>query len=185
MDDSQIIELYFDRSEEAITETDKKYGGYCNTIAYNILQNSEDSEECQNDTYLKCWNTIPPTRPLNFKAFIGRIARNIAINIYDKRNAQKRGSGTVELALDELEECIPATDIPSPSEDSVITDCLNAFLRSLPPQPRNVFINRYWYMASTSEIAKKYNMNESTVRVTLKRTREKLKLYMEKEGIIL
>lgn len=185
MEDTQIIELYFQRSESAISETDLKYGAYCNTIAYNILQNSEDSEECQNDTYLKLWNTIPPTRPSNFKAFIGKITRNLALNIYEKHKAQKRGAGSVELALDELEECIPDASASVPSEDSVVTECLNSFLKSLPTQHRNIFIRRYFYMASVSEIADFFKMNESTVRVSLKRTRDKLKVFFEKEEIYL
>jgi len=185
MEDKEIIDLYFERSESAIAETDKKYGAYCNTIAYNILQNSEDTEECCNDTYLKLWNTIPPERPSYFKAFIGRITRNLAINMYDRNKAQKRGGGSVELCLDELEECIPDNSDPYVSEDSVIRDCLDSFLRKLPSEPRNIFIRRYWYMDSTSEIAKRFGVKETKVRVSLKRTRDRLKVFFEKEGIFI
>lgn len=185
MEDTQIIELYFQRSERAISETDTKYGAYCNTIAFNILQNSEDSEECQNDTYLKLWNTIPPTRPNCFKSFIGKIARNLAINMYDKRKAQKRGRGSVELALDELEECIPDTSNSIESEDKLVIETLNTFLKSLPEKHSRYFIRRYFYMDSTSDIAKRFNVNESSVRVSLMRTRDKLKIFFEKEEICL
>ncbi len=185
MEDKEIIDLYFERSERAITETDSKYGAYCNTIAYNILQNSEDTEECKNDTYLKLWNTMPPERPYHLKAFIGRITRNLAINMYDKIRAQKRGGGSFEICLDELAECIADNANPYVSEDSVVTECLNSFLRKLPSEPRNIFIRRYFYMDSTSDIAKRFGFKETKVRVTLKRTRDKLKIFFEKEGICL
>lgn len=184
MEDSRIIDLYFERSENAISETNQKYGSYCNTIAFNILQNHEDSEECKNDTYLKLWNTIPPTRPSHFKAFIAKITRNLAINLYDKHNAQKRGSGVVELALDELEECIPSP-AGDTSEDQMVTECLNKFLRSLNSEQRTIFIRRYFHMTPTADIAEQMNIKDSKVRVTLKRLRDKLKVFFEKEGIIL
>lgn len=185
MEDTQIIDLYFERSENAISETDIKYGAYCHTIAYNVLQNTEDSDECRNDTYLKVWNSIPPTRPSHFKAFIGKITRNLAIDMYNKYHAQKRNSGSVDLALDELAECISDNSNPYKAEDSVVTECLNAFLRSLPTDTRSIFIRRYWQMSSTADIAAALNMKESTVRVSLKRTRDKLKAYFLKEGIYL
>lgn len=183
MEDAGIIELYFARNEDAIEQTDRKYGPYCNTIAYNILQDFGDCEECKNDTYLKVWNTIPPVRPLNFKAFIGRITRNLAIDIYDKRHAAKRGGGTVEVALDELSECISAPSDPYRAEDRVVKECLNNFLRTLPEEPRNIFIRRYWYMDPTADIASAMKITEGKVRVSLKRTRDKLRLFFEKEGI--
>ncbi len=183
MEDASIIELYFDRDEDAIRQTDIKYGSYCNTITYNILHDYHDSEECRNDTYFKLWNTIPPTRPNHFKAFIARIARNLAIDMYDKKHADKRGGAAVELALDELEECLGASSNPYEAEDQVVTDCLNAFLRTLSEEARFMFVRRYWYMDTTVQIAELMKIKESKVRVTLKRTRDRLRSFLAKEGI--
>lgn len=181
MDDLQIIELYFSRAENAITETAAKYGAYLKYIAYNILKSLEDSEECTNDTYMKVWNSIPPQRPDCFKAFIGRIARNTAINLYNKYNAQKRRGS--EVALDEMAECIPDRNADKNSEDKEIRESLNAFLRSLPEENRKIFVRRYWYMSSVKEIAKDYKFSESKVKMTLLRTRTALKEHFAKEGI--
>ena len=183
MEDASIIELYFDRDEDAIRQTDIKYGSYCNTITYNILHDYHDSEECRNDTYFKLWNTIPPTRPKIFKAFIARIARNLAIDLYNKKHADKRGGASVELALDELEECLSASSNPYAAEDQVVTDCLNAFLRTLSEEARFMFVRRYWYMDTTVQIAESMKIKESKVRVTLKRTRDRLRSFLAKEGI--
>jgi RNA polymerase sigma-70 factor (ECF subfamily) len=183
MDDSKIVELFFDRSELAISETGKKYGRYCHYIAYNILHNNEDAEECVNDTYLRAWNSIPPKRPNKLQTYLGKITRNLALNMLEKSTAQKRGKGQIPLVLDELAECIPderpSTDIV---EDLYVKELLDRFLDALPAETRKIFVRRYWYMSPVKEIAREYNLTESKVTVTLFRTRKKLKEYLEEEG---
>ena len=186
MDDSKIIELYMDQSEQAISETARKYGRYCHYIAYNILHNDEDSEECVNDTYLRTWNSIPPKRPNKLQTFLGKITRNLSLNKYEKQSAEKRGSGQIPLILDELTECIPADrNSETLVEDMVIKETLDRFLENLSADARKIFVRRYWYMSSVKEIAEEYGLSESKVTVTLFRTRQKLKTVLEKEGIAL
>ena len=186
MDDERIIALYLARSEQAITETSKKYGRYCHCIAYNILQNDEDAEECVNDACLRTWNTIPPDRPNRLQTFLGKITRNLALNVWEKRSAEKRGAGQASLVLDELAECVPTEETAdSIAEDLVIRDVLNRFLAQLPAETRKIFVRRYWYMSPIREIAEEYGLSESKVAVTLSRTRAKLKTRLEKEGIAL
>lgn len=184
MDDSKIIELFFERSEQAISETSEKYGGYCHYIAYSILQNEADSEECVNDTYLKAWDSIPPMRPNRLQTFLGKITRNLSLNRWEKISADKRGGGQVSLVLDEFDECIPSgEDTEQITENAVIKDVIDAFLDDLPASARKIFVRRYWYMDSVKEIARIYGFTENKVTVTLFRTREKLKRVLEKEGI--
>lgn len=186
MEDKQIIELYWNRLEKAIEETSQKYGRFCHYIANNILKNREDSDECVNDTYLRAWNAIPPERPESLRAFLAKITRNLALNKWEKNHAQKREKDTVSLALEELSECVPSTDsVESVAEQMLLTDTLNMFLASLESQPRKIFMARYFYFASIKEIASEYNIGESKVKMTLLRTRDKLKQLLEKEGIIL
>ena len=183
MEDSEIIELYWTRNENAIVETDKKYGKYCSTIAYNILQNQEDSSECVNDTYLNTWNAIPPTRPNIFKLFIAKITRNLAIKKYEKNHALKRYNG-MDVVLDELEECIPSTkSVEEEIEYHELTKYLNKFLENVAESKRKIFLERYWYMYSVKDIAEKNNANENTIKVTLHRLRNDLKEYLEEEGV--
>ncbi len=181
MDDSRIIQLYFDRSEEAISETSKKYGRYCACIASNILSNELDSEECVNDTYLDLWNTIPPTRPNNLKAFIGKITRRIALDRYDYNTAQKRNSCTAEVT-DEFFTCLsPASE--SLLDEIAFSEAINEFLSTLDTKTRIIFMQRYWYFCSIGDIAKNLSLSESNVKVTLHRTREKLKNFLERMDI--
>ena len=180
MIDSRIVDLYWARSEQAIEQTDKVYGRYFYSVAYSILRNHEDSREIVNDTYIKAWNTIPPERPSSIKAFLGRITRQLSINRLEKNLAQKRGGGQSDLVLDELAECIPDRD--NDVRATELRDALNAFLRSLPDEPRRVFIRRYWHMSTISEIANDFSMSESKVKSMLMRTREKLKKYLMREG---
>ncbi len=182
MEDKRIIQLFRDRSEKAITETENKYGRYCHYIAYNILQNDEDAEECVNDTYLNAWNSIPPKNPSRLQTFLGRITRNLSLNKYEMRSAQKRGGDQIPLILDELSECVSVNngDI---ADEIAIKDLLNRFLEMQSPQNCKLFVRRYWYMSSIKEIAQDYGMSESKVSVTLFRIREKLRDYLEKEGI--
>ena len=181
MDDNRIIELFWSRSEEAISETQKKYGAYCRYIAKNVLGSDEDAEECVNDTYLKVWNSVPPARPQNFSAFIGTVARNLALNKLDFKIAKKMGAQT-NLALSELEEVIPDSK-KDPSDELALRDALNGFLSSLPRLTRMMFVRRYWYLSPIREIARDYGVSESRVKVTLMRTRNRLKEHLEKEGI--
>ncbi len=185
MDDKEIIELYWNRSEQAISETADKYGSYCYCIAHGILQDAGESEECVNDTYFRAWNAIPPHRPNCLRTFLGKITRNLSLNRYEKRTAEKRGSGQMHLCLDELSECISDNIGERVAEDLVIKELLNRFLETLPKEMRNVFVRRYWYMNSIQEIAEGYGISEGKVTVLLFRARRKLKDMLEKEGIYL
>ncbi len=183
--DQRIIDLYFARSEEAIAETNLRYGAYCRKIADSILGCDEDTEECVNDTWLKVWESIPPARPGSLKAYLAKITRNLAIHRYEKERAKKRGGGEVPLVLSELAECIPD---PSSAEDgfskAMLTDALNRFLGKLTREKRILFLRRYWYNASVKEIARDMGMSESKVKSILHRLRGELKLLLEKEGIL-
>lgn len=185
MEDQKIIQLYWERSETAIAVTNQKYGRYCHCIAYNILRNDEDAEECVNDTWLNTWNAIPPQHPNRLQTFLGKITRNLSLNRYEKRNAEKRGGGELPLILDELSECIPAEQNSRIVDDLAFKDLLNRFLDTLPPQDCKLFVRRYWYMNSIKELAQEYHVSESKASVTLFRTREKLRTYLEKEGVTL
>ena len=183
MEDNQIVDLYWERSEAAIQETDKKYGRYCHYIAYQILSNDEDAEEIVNDTYLKTWNTVPPNRPDPLKAYVGMISNQLALNRYDEKTAQKRGGGSISLIYHELEECISDMDESEDiAEDVALRDVLNRFIWSLPKKTRNIFVRRYWYASSVAEIAEEYGMKESAVAMLMFRTRLKLKELLIKEG---
>ncbi|MBQ8816650.1 MAG: sigma-70 family RNA polymerase sigma factor [Lachnospiraceae bacterium] len=186
MEDKQIIELFWARAEQAITATDEKYGKYCYYIAYNILHSNEDSEECVNDTYLKAWESIPPHRPERLAAFLGKITRNLSINKYKYLTAGKRGEGQYEMALEELNECIPsAVSVEQIMEDRELSEVFNRFLEMLPVEKRKVFMRRYWYFSPVKEIAAEYGMSESKVKMSLLRTRSAFRQYLEKEGVAL
>ena len=186
MDDTQIIALYWSRNEDAITETDRKYGSWCFGIAQRILQLREESEECVHDTYLRAWNNIPPERPNVFRAWLGRITRNLAFSRYRKTHAEKRGSGQMELALEELQTCIPGgSSVEEITESREIVDLLNQFLEKLPEKERNIFLRRYWHVDSVQDIADSYGVKQGTISAQLFRTRNKLRIALEKEGIVL
>lgn len=186
MNDAEIVELYFNRDEQAIAVTQEKYGKYCHSIAYNILFDREDTEECVNDTWLRTWNAIPPQKPGKMQIFLGTITRNLAFDRYKSKRALKRGGGNIEVALEELGECIPAADT---IEDLTVTaeleQMIHSFLRSLPEKECNVFLRRYWYVEEYREIADRYDMNLNTVKTLLFRVRGKLKAYLEQEGIVI
>ena len=181
MDDKRIIELYFVRDERAIAETSEKYGKLLYHVAYTILHSDADSEECVDDTYMKTWQTIPPERPTYFSAFLTKITRNLSINRYVQNRARGKMLMT-EAVFDEIEECIPDNSAPI-SEDVAIRDALNSFLASLREKPRIIFVKRYFYMMSLSKIANETGTSVSNVKVSLMRTREKLKTHLEKAGI--
>jgi RNA polymerase sigma-70 factor (ECF subfamily) len=183
MEDERIVEMYFERNESAIAETQKKYGRYCHAIARRILCSDQDSEECVNDTYLRAWEAIPPHKPTKLSVFLGKIVRNLALNRYAHNHAQKRFDG-VEVALDELAEVL--ADPESEADDIQITslrEVLNGFLATLPADARIIFLRRYWYFCPIKDIAEGMGIGESRVKVTLHRTRAKLKEYLIKEGI--
>lgn len=184
MEDAQIVELYWNRDETAIAATSERYGNYCYSIAYHILQCSEDAKECVNDTYWKVWQSIPPQRPSRLATYLGKITRNLSLDRLKQLNAQKRGKGQVELALQELESCIPsADDMDQIADEIVLSDTINQFLRAQPRTERNIFVGRYWHLYSISDLAQAYGMRESKVASLLFRMRQKLKHYLEKEGI--
>ena len=186
MDDKQIIELYWAREKHAIAATAEKYGRYCHAIAYHILGNREDSEECVNDAYLKAWNAIPPQRPDSLQAYLGAITRNLSLDRYRSAGAEKRGAGQAALVLEELRDCVPAPGVSERMDEALtLRDALNRFLEALAPQIRIVFLRRYWYFLPVREIAASCGMSEGKVKMVLLRTRRKLKTYLEKEGISL
>lgn len=183
MEDFEIVELYWDRDENAITQTDRKYGKYCRKIAFSIVNDREDTEECVNDTYLQTWNSLPPQRPEKLSTYLGKICRNISINLYEKMTADKRGGNETDACLDEISELIGgSSEVEEQLDLTVLTDLINKFLRRCEKQARTVFVQRYWYMMSVKEIARENRMSDSNVKMTLSRTREKLKLYLEEEG---
>lgn len=183
MDDNQIIDLFWERSEQAISETDIKYGLMCITLARNIVMNHEDAEECVSDTYLSLWNTIPPTRPTIFSAFIAKIVRNLAMKKAAYNNAQKRSSNmTVSI---EFEECIAARENPVDTiQAQELASSIEQFLRSIDYESRNIFLRRYWFFDSISDIAKRFAMSDSKVKSQLFRTRNKLYSHLMKEGFL-
>lgn len=185
MEDKQIVELYWERSETAISATADKYGRYCHYIAYRILHSDEDSEECVNDTYLAAWDKMPPERPSALKAFLGKLTRNISLNRYDYLTAEKRGGGEIPLALDELAECVGDGTEADLAQNMALTEIINRFLHSLSQENRMIFMRRYWYLSSVLEIADDYKISEGKVKMSLYRSRKKLKQILEKEGISL
>ena len=182
MDDKQIVALYWERSEDAIAQTEKKYGRYCHYIARNILYSDQDAEECVNDTYQKAWETMPPKKPELLSAYLGKLTRHIAINCYIHDHADKRSPG-MQMILDEAEEFIPDPADSDISDEIHLRDAINSFVASLTQEVRVVFVRRYWYMSSVKDIAKDYGMTESKVKITLMRTRNRFKEYLEREGI--
>lgn len=179
MDDLTIIELYFDRSEQAIDETDKKYGKLCRSLAGSILSSDEDAEECVSDAYLSVWNTIPPTRPNNFTAFLCRIVRNLSLKRLDYNTAQKR-NGNVTVPLAELEEVLHTSPEPEAEE---LGKLISRFLRQEKADARNVFIRRYYFFDTVADIAERYSFSESKVKSMLYHTRNRLRAFLKKEGI--
>ena len=183
MEDSRIIELYFNRDQEAIATTEEKYGAYCFSVAERILQNAEDAEECVSDTYLRVWNSIPPKKPRFLKLFLAGITRNLAIDRYNAKNTDKRGGGEASAVLDELSECIAAKgDIAADYEGKELGESISKFIKTLPERDGNIFLRRYFFTEPIAFIAEKYGLRENNVTVILLRTRKKLKAHLIKEG---
>ena len=185
MEDSQIIDLYWERSETAIGETSKKYSRYCLTISFNILHNNEDAEECVNDTYLNAWNAMPPKRPNCLATFLGKITRNLSLNKFKRYTAEKRGLGQTVIALSELEDVVPSTSsVEQEIAEKELVETLNTFLENLPKQKRILFVQRYWYLMPIKTMAEHLGVSESKIKSTLFRTRNELKSHLERGGII-
>ena len=180
MDDSVIIELYWQRSEAAITESQTKYRRYCTVIADNILHCPEDTEECLDDTWLRAWEAIPPHKPDRLSVFLGKITRNLAIDRYRRSRAEKYGKGQIALCLDELAECVGTNE--TIADDLALKNALEDFLQELEAEARDAFLLRYWYMFSVREIANRLGKSAGAVKMSLQRTRGKLKSYLEQEG---
>lgn len=185
MEDRQIVELFWDRDQQALIHTQKKYSAYCTTIAQNILENKEDARECVNDTWLCAWNTIPPNRPENLQFYLAKITRNEALDRYRKHHAAKRGGGTMDLALEELSECLASREDPQLTcQAKELEAAINRFVGSLPARDGNVFLRRYFFLESIDVITKRYGITQNHVSVILNRSRRKLKRYLEKEGLL-
>lgn len=185
MTDAEIVELYWQRSEEAITQTMGRYGAYLMKLAQNILHLREEAEECVNETYLSAWNQMPSDRPQRLLPYLGRISRCIALNRYDYLSARKRGM-ELTLQLGELEECLSGPDLAQEKlEERALAGAISAFLRTQDEEARNIFIRRYWYSDPIKEIAKRYAVGESKVKSLLARMRGRLKEYLREEGFFL
>lgn len=185
MEDHQIVALYWQRDERAIDETRTKYSSYCRSIAQNILNSTEDAQECENDTYLAAWNAMPPHRPDILYTFLGKLTRRISLDRWKANTAQKRGGSNVALSLEELEDCISNTHTPEEmTEHKAISYAISVFLHQLPRRERQVFVRRYWYLDSIGDIAEHFSFTESKVKMMLLRTRQKLRIHLEKEGLL-
>ena len=183
MEDSAIIDLYWAREERALSETDTKYGGYCRSIAHNILKNREDIEESVSDTWLHAWNAMPPQRPAFLSAFLGKLTRNLALNRLKARTAHKRLGDAFSVSLDELSDCAPP--LPAPEDEAAAAElgrAISAFLRTQTEEVRAMFILRYFYCGSIAELSERFHCGESRVKTTLLRTRARLKQHLVKEG---
>ena len=185
MDDQSIVALFWDRSEQAIAETDRKYGAYCYSIAYHALANSEDAEESVSDTYMAAWNQLPPHRPSILATFLGKITRRISINRWKAKNTAKRGGGQITLTLEELDDCVDGKqNIERAYESHELVWAFNRFLETLPETERDVFLRRYWFFDSIADIAESFGFAQSKVTSMLYRTRGKLRKQLEKEGFV-
>lgn len=183
MEDGKILDLYFDRDERALTETQTKYGSYCFTVANGILGCAEDAEEVVSDTWLRAWDSIPPKRPTFLRLFLGKIARNLAFTRWRSGHAEKRGGGETELVLEELSECIPGREaVDDALNAKELAKTIRSFLDTLPEREQDIFLRRYFYAEETPAIAVRYGMKEANVLRILSRTRKKLKDYLTKEG---
>lgn len=184
MEDSEILDLYRQRSERAIAETAAKYGNYCGAIARRILQNEEDTEECLSDTWLHAWNAIPPEKPKLFSAWLSRVTRNLAISRLRETRAAKRGGAEIDLVLDELAECIPGgTDPQRVLEANELAEAVNRFLAALKPLERDAFVARYFYAASHAELSARTGWTVGKTKTVLRRARLKLQTYLKEEGL--
>ena len=182
MEDVQIIDLFFARCEEALEAVQERYGGYCYAVAQRIVPTHEDAEECVSETWLRAWNAMPPQRPQILRLFLGRITRNVSLSRLAAIRAAKRGGGEAEAALDELEEVVGTDAVEEAADAAELERCIADFLAAQSPQSRKVFLRRYYYFDTTSEIARRCGLREANVLVILSRTRAALRTYLKKEG---
>ena len=183
MEDAEIVELYWARDEDAITQTKTKYGAYLNRVAYNILADLEDSQECVSDTLLAAWRSMPDNRPKNLRTYLGKITRQVSIDLYRRRNRMKRYASEYAISLEELGDSFSDGKTPEDELDAkLLTEAVNRFLRSLPEDARNTFIGRYYFFDSLQTVARYCGMSESKCKSLLYRTRQSLKAYLQKEG---
>lgn len=184
MVDSAIVDLYWQRSDMAIPETELKYGRYCHAIAYNICASNEDAEECVNDTWFRAWNLMPDKRPTTLSTFLGGITRNFALDRYRAKISQKRGGGETALALNELEDCVGTGTGPEQHyEAKELEAAIGAFVAAQSEWERKIFVARYWFLAPIALISEKAGCSESKVKTTLYRQRLKLRAYLQEEGL--
>ena len=185
MDDGQIVALYFARSEQALAETEAKYGRYCHTVAVNILPDGRDAAEAVSDAYMAAWTSIPPHRPEHLGTYLAKLTRRAALKRWRAASAQKRGGGQTEAALEELAQVLPGgTDPALEAEGRVLAGCLDRFLAALPETERRVFLRRYWYLDPIGAICARYGFSQSKVKSMLARTRAKLAACLQKEGFL-
>ena len=185
MEDERIIDLYWRRDEDAIAETDRKYGPFCHTLALNILSVREDAEECVSDTWYRAWTAIPPLRPEKLRLWLGRIVRNLAINLWHRNHARKRYDG-METMLDELEDCIPSpVTVERTVEDGELGEIISSWLDGLPPEDRTLFVRRYWYGEALNALAVEGGVDAGTLAGRMYRLRQALRAVLEREGIAL
>lgn len=185
MEDREIVDLYWERKQEATVRTQEKYGAYCMKVAANLLESREDAEECVNDTWLHAWNVIPPHRPQVLRMFLAKITRRLAINRYRANTAAKRGGGENDAILSELEECVADG---KGVEDEVLakelSECVRKFVRELPEREGDLFVRRYFFAESIETVARGYGISVNNATVILSRARKKLRQYLEKEGLL-
>lgn len=184
MSEQEILELYLARNEEAVRKTQEKYGAYCHTIAYRILQDEGESSECVNDTWFQAWRTIPPTIPQSLRAYLAKITRNLSLNRYRRAHQKKREADRMSVCLDELQECIASDMTPEKSvEQSFLGQLISEFLRGLPKEERIMFVRRYFYMDSVAEVAAHLGCSESRVKTTMFRCRKRLQEVLIREEV--
>lgn len=183
LDDNRIVELYLQRDETAIKQTTEKYGKRLRSLAYGIVNDQQTAEECENDTYMEAWNTIPPHEPRSYLyAFLARITRHISLNCCRARNRLKRSAFICVLSI-EMEQCIPSpNDVECRIDDIALSETLNKFLSTLDKEKRNIFVRRYWYLDSIAAISERFDLSQSKIKTTLFRCRNQLREYLEKEG---
>ena len=185
MEDKEIIALYLERNQEAIAETEKKYGGYCYSVAYNILYNTEDARECVNDALLNAWNSIPPHMPTVLSAFLGKLTRYVSLKKWRYARTKKRGGGEIDLAYEELSDCIPGgKSVEEELQEKELAEIIDGFLDELPVTERRIFICRYWYFDDISTISNQFGFSRSKVKSMLYRIRKKLLSRLNEEGVL-
>ena len=182
MTDAEIVRLYFDRDEEALAQTKRLYGSYCLTVSRNILRDVRDAEECVNDALLASWRSIPPQKPENLKAYLGKLTRELAIDRLRIKDAKKRGESAATACFEELEEVLEGGDVEEKMLEEELSALISRYLRSKDEKARGFFIRRYWYCDPIEEIARRYDCGKSKVKMTLMRMRAELCEYLKKEG---